>query len=211
MRTHDKAGSRTSRRRHALLLRGLPGRPRHQGGDRPDGTRRDHAVHVPRIGRVGRGDRRFRPRVVHQGHARQTDVVGYTTRNSGGVPDNFKNWFVVRFDRKFAISRFTTEQSPSEATQLVGNHALVRVGVRNPPRRAGHGTRSIVVHLADAGRAKPRGTGKRRFRNRKVQGAGALGRGAGTHRGRRRNHGPVPHILFVPLPFDLVSPQILRN
>ncbi len=26
-------------------------------------------------------------------------VVGYTTRNSGGVPDNFRNWFIVRFDK----------------------------------------------------------------------------------------------------------------
>ena len=25
-------------------------------------------------------------------------IVGYTTRNSGGVPENFRNWFVVRFD-----------------------------------------------------------------------------------------------------------------
>ena len=26
-------------------------------------------------------------------------MTGYTTRNSGGVPDNFKNWFVVEFDK----------------------------------------------------------------------------------------------------------------
>lgn len=26
-------------------------------------------------------------------------VVGYTTKNSGGVPENFRNWFVVRFDK----------------------------------------------------------------------------------------------------------------
>lgn len=28
-------------------------------------------------------------------------VTGYTTRNSGGVPDNFRNYFVVEFDRPF--------------------------------------------------------------------------------------------------------------
>ena len=27
-------------------------------------------------------------------------VVGYTTKNSGGVPENFRNWFVVKFDKK---------------------------------------------------------------------------------------------------------------
>ena len=29
-------------------------------------------------------------------------VIGYTTRNSGGVPDNFRNWFVVKMDKPFA-------------------------------------------------------------------------------------------------------------
>lgn len=28
-------------------------------------------------------------------------IVGYTTRNSGGVPDNFKNYFVIVFDKPF--------------------------------------------------------------------------------------------------------------
>ncbi len=28
-------------------------------------------------------------------------IIGYTTRNSGGVPDNFKNYFVVVFDKPF--------------------------------------------------------------------------------------------------------------
>ncbi|MDH6304090.1 putative alpha-1,2-mannosidase [Parabacteroides sp. PF5-5] len=28
-------------------------------------------------------------------------VIGYTTRNSGGVPDNFKNYFIVEFDKPF--------------------------------------------------------------------------------------------------------------
>ena len=28
-------------------------------------------------------------------------IIGYTTRNSGGVPDNFRNWFVIVFDTPF--------------------------------------------------------------------------------------------------------------
>ena len=31
-------------------------------------------------------------------------IVGYTTKNSGGVPDNFKNYFVVKFDKPFTLS-----------------------------------------------------------------------------------------------------------
>lgn len=31
----------------------------------------------------------------------ENKIIGYTTRNSGGVPDNFKNYFVVVFDKPF--------------------------------------------------------------------------------------------------------------
>ena len=31
----------------------------------------------------------------------ENKIVGYTTRNSGGVPDNFKNYFVIIFDKPF--------------------------------------------------------------------------------------------------------------
>jgi len=32
----------------------------------------------------------------------ENKIIGYTTKNSGGVPDNFKNYFVLVFDRPFA-------------------------------------------------------------------------------------------------------------
>ena len=31
-------------------------------------------------------------------------IIGYTTKNSGGVPENFKNYFVVLFDKDFEVS-----------------------------------------------------------------------------------------------------------
>ena len=31
----------------------------------------------------------------------ENKIIGYTTKNSGGVPANFKNWFVVEFDKPF--------------------------------------------------------------------------------------------------------------
>ena len=30
-------------------------------------------------------------------------VTGYTVRNSGGVPENYKNWFVIEFDKAFEL------------------------------------------------------------------------------------------------------------
>ena len=32
----------------------------------------------------------------------QRKIIGYTTRNSGGVPENFRNYFVVVFDKSFS-------------------------------------------------------------------------------------------------------------
>ncbi len=34
----------------------------------------------------------------------QQKVIGYTTRNSGGVPDNFRNYFVMEFSKPFTYS-----------------------------------------------------------------------------------------------------------
>lgn len=34
----------------------------------------------------------------------ENKIIGYTTRNSGGVPSNFKNYFVVQFDKPFTYN-----------------------------------------------------------------------------------------------------------
>ena len=36
-------------------------------------------------------------------------IVGYTTKNSGGVPENFKNYFVLVFDRPFKYTAAVTD------------------------------------------------------------------------------------------------------
>ncbi|MCM1176377.1 MAG: GH92 family glycosyl hydrolase [Bacteroidales bacterium] len=44
----------------------------------------------------------------------QNRIVGYTTRNSGGVPRNFRNWFVIEFDKPFASSQVWAGYKPVE-------------------------------------------------------------------------------------------------
>ena len=41
-------------------------------------------------------------------------IVGYTTRNSGGVPDNFKNYFVLVFDKPFTYKATVASGNISE-------------------------------------------------------------------------------------------------
>ncbi len=56
-------------------------------------------------------------------------VVGYTTKNCGGVPENFRNWFVVKFDKP--IESYTVYAGPSKAltgaAEFEGDHALAVV------------------------------------------------------------------------------------
>ena len=45
-------------------------------------------------------------------------VIGYTTRNSGGVPDNFRNYFVIEFDKPFeATSTFAGDSAAVLSTR----------------------------------------------------------------------------------------------
>ena len=57
-------------------------------------------------------------------------VTGYTTRNSGGVPDNFCNWFVVEFDRDFEYTATFADGERSEALEQQAGHAGGIVGFR---------------------------------------------------------------------------------
>ncbi|MBS5552409.1 MAG: GH92 family glycosyl hydrolase [Bacteroides sp.] len=56
-------------------------------------------------------------------------IIGYTTKNSGGVPENFKNYFVLKFDKPFTyvatvgdgkIDVSSTESSANHAGGIIG-------------------------------------------------------------------------------------------
>lgn len=56
-------------------------------------------------------------------------VVGYTTKNSGGVPDNFKNWFVLRFDKPFEdIKVYDSGKCIASSGTVTGDHAVAVIG-----------------------------------------------------------------------------------
>ena len=55
----------------------------------------------------------------------QRRIIGYTTRNSGGVPEGFKNYFVIQFDKPF--NRFYTVED-STLLQGVGHASCSHAG-----------------------------------------------------------------------------------
>ena len=59
----------------------------------------------------------------------QRTVIGYTTKNSGGVPDGFKNYFILRFDHAFTYTG-TLEDGMLKDGSLSStcDHAMAVVG-----------------------------------------------------------------------------------
>lgn len=56
-------------------------------------------------------------------------IIGYTTKNSGGVPANFKNYFVLRFDHDFSFVGSIEDGKLSEGkTSATSNHTMAVVG-----------------------------------------------------------------------------------
>ncbi|MUP37575.1 GH92 family glycosyl hydrolase [Labilibaculum euxinus] len=53
----------------------------------------------------------------------ENKIIGFTTRNSGGVPDNFKNYFVIVFDKSFTKSNVWSKDHIIEGkTELKDDH-----------------------------------------------------------------------------------------
>ncbi|KAA6326865.1 hypothetical protein EZS27_024084, partial [termite gut metagenome] len=59
----------------------------------------------------------------------ENKIIGYTTRNSGGVPDNFKNYFVLVFDKPFTYrASFADGKLAEGRAEVTANHAGAVIG-----------------------------------------------------------------------------------
>jgi len=58
-------------------------------------------------------------------------IIGYTTRNSGGVPANFKNYFVIQFDKPFEVA-YTFQDSVlvRDKQEMTADHAGAVIGFK---------------------------------------------------------------------------------
>ena len=58
-------------------------------------------------------------------------IVGYSTRNSKGVPENFKNYFVIVFDKPFANAGiFSGDSLDLTKLEMQSAHAGAVVGFK---------------------------------------------------------------------------------
>ncbi|MFH6984646.1 GH92 family glycosyl hydrolase [Marinoscillum luteum] len=72
-------------------------------------------------------------------HPERNMITGYNTKNTGGVPANFKNYFVIVFDKPFEYQAAVESNEIREGTtQWTGDHAGAVIGFKT--------TRGEVVH-----------------------------------------------------------------
>lgn len=61
----------------------------------------------------------------------ENKIIGYTTRNSGGVPDNFKNYFVIQFDKAFTYNAVVGDNEiRKNEYEAQENHAGAIIGFK---------------------------------------------------------------------------------
>jgi predicted alpha-1,2-mannosidase len=58
----------------------------------------------------------------------ENKIVGYSTRNSEGVPANFKNYFVIVFDRPFISTHTWKDKQLEDSMELTSDHVGAVVG-----------------------------------------------------------------------------------
>lgn len=57
-------------------------------------------------------------------------IIGYTTKNSGGVPENFKNYFVIIFDKDFKLNSTFNGDVLGNALEMKADHAGAVIGFK---------------------------------------------------------------------------------
>lgn len=65
----------------------------------------------------------------------QNKIIGYTTKNNGGVPENFRNYFVIEFDKPFTyVAGVADGNIDAASTSATCHHAGAIVGFKTSYR-----------------------------------------------------------------------------
>ena len=66
----------------------------------------------------------------------KNQIIGYTTRNSGGVPENFKNYFILQFEESFFSAEiFANNEILKNISEKAEDHVGAIVGIQCKQKR----------------------------------------------------------------------------
>lgn len=57
-------------------------------------------------------------------------IIGYTTKNGGGVPENFKNYFIVEFDKPFIYEHTFSDSTLTDSKTQTAHHVGAVIGFK---------------------------------------------------------------------------------
>jgi predicted alpha-1,2-mannosidase len=67
----------------------------------------------------------------------QKKIIGYSTKNSGGVPAGFKNYFIIYFDKAFTVSKTWRDKTlVADSLEINAEHAGAIIGFKTSKREA---------------------------------------------------------------------------
>lgn len=77
----------------------------------------------------------------------ENKIIGYTTRNSGGVPDNFRNYFVIVFDKPFSYKAVVGgNEIRKNELEVKENHLRCDYWICHKKWRNGKGTCGFLIY-----------------------------------------------------------------
>ena len=127
-------------------------------------------------------------------------IMGYSTRNSGGVPANFKNYFVIEFDKPFTCQATVADSVFHEnGTEQQAGHAGAVVGFSTHKGETVHARVASSFISLDQAVQNLKELGDDSFDALVQEGRDAWNEVLGR----------IEHVLFLPLSLLVVSAQIL--
>lgn len=78
-------------------------------------------------------------------------IIGYTTKNNGGVPDNFKNYFIIKFDKPIVDAKTWSNKDINTNLESKGNHVGVLIHFKtNKGEKVNAATASSFISFEQA-------------------------------------------------------------
>lgn len=97
-------------------------------------------------------------------------IIGFTTRNSGGVPKNFKNYFVIYLDKPFSITFTSKDGVLGNEKETSADHACAIIGFKTKKgEQVGLKVASSFISFEQADLNLSREIGKDDFEQTKVK------------------------------------------
>ena len=132
----------------------------------------------------------------------ENKIIGYSTRNSGGVPENFKNYFIIQFNKPFTYKATVNNGNIQEnATEQTTDHAGAIIGFKTQRGEQVHARIASYFIAFEQAARNMKELGNDNLEQIKQKGTESMEPSTGKNRSGRRKPRSIPHFLLLLIPF----------